>query len=67
MIMEILIFVYCNHLPNDIKLRILIIKLRNVHKIALTQNMHSIDLTFRDFKQVIWKKRNTDFENIRKS
>ena len=68
MIMEILMFVYCSYLLNDIKLQILI-KLRNVHTIACTQNMHSIDPAFRDFKQVVylWKKRSTDFENIRKS
>ena len=48
--MEILMFVYCSHLLNDINLWILIIKLGNVHKTAFTQNMHSTDLTFRDFK-----------------
>ena len=68
MMMEILMFVYCSYLLNDIKLQILI-KLRNVHTIDFTQNMHSIDPAFRDFKQVVylWKKRSTDFENIRKS
>ena len=59
-------FMYWSHQINDLKL---LIKLRNVHTTAFTQNMHSIDPTFRDLKQVIylWKKRITDFENIRKS
>ena len=61
-------FVYCSHLLNDIKLWILIIKLGNVHKTAFTQNMHFIDLTLETLKVIyLWKKRNTDFENIRKS
>ena len=61
-------FMYCSHLINNIKLWILV-KLRNVHTTAFIQNVHFISPTFRDFKQVIylWKKRNTDFHNIRKS